>query len=554
MTKVFVKLRGDLSNVIVDEKKTRLTLNEHGEKKIQTIFKCDGVWSTEDSSEFYANSCKPVIDTALDGYNGIIMCYGYSSSGKTYTLFGDESGNNGVLQHMATDFFHNPDFIIKFSCFEIYREKLRDLINPGNVASFIDSTGLCNNSFITIKSVDSFLDVVRHCRKNRITTSTNSNPVSSRSHCIVNIQIITLSTVADLFIVDLAGCERYVDANNQQTTEHSKSMRFTQRANEKSISGDIHSTSDSRLINTSILAINKVVYSISENQAFINYRDSKITMALKPGFEGRCNLVIILCCNLDKQAEVVTTLRFGSRCSAIPNIVKKRELNDKKAIYLGNSSNRVVDGKEVENSKNNYTYVDNMLIQSLMEKIEKIENEVSQLMKTNRLYEDESDYESVDYNPRDSQYTVVSNAKFPNVYINKIDSEQKKESKDPIINWSVEETEKISLVENFFEKIHQSNNAPSKTIEEDKLSSTVDFYGNCTGTNEVDVNCTDTNEVDAHCIGTDEVDAHRIGTNEVDANCTGTNEVDANCETSEEAVREKKVVKISKKKKSQWCC
>jgi kinesin family protein 5 len=36
--------------------------------------------------EIFENAAKPIIQGAMDGYNGTLLCYGQTSSGKTFTM------------------------------------------------------------------------------------------------------------------------------------------------------------------------------------------------------------------------------------------------------------------------------------------------------------------------------------------------------------------------------------------------------------------------------------------------------------------------------------
>ena len=64
-----------------------------------------GVFGEEDGNEsVFAKLCRPLCDNLLDGngFNSMLMAYGTTGSGKTYTLLGDggESMDRGVLQMM----------------------------------------------------------------------------------------------------------------------------------------------------------------------------------------------------------------------------------------------------------------------------------------------------------------------------------------------------------------------------------------------------------------------------------------------------------------------
>lgn len=56
----------------------------------------------------YEQSVKPIVDSVLDGYNGSIMAYGQTSSGKTHTMLGpdiDDSDNKGIIPRMVEGIF-----------------------------------------------------------------------------------------------------------------------------------------------------------------------------------------------------------------------------------------------------------------------------------------------------------------------------------------------------------------------------------------------------------------------------------------------------------------
>ena len=74
----------------------------------------------------------------LNGYNGTIFAYGQTSSGKTHTMEGVMSDPNlhGIMPRIINDIFQhiysmeeNLEFHIKVSYFEIYMDKIRDLLD-----------------------------------------------------------------------------------------------------------------------------------------------------------------------------------------------------------------------------------------------------------------------------------------------------------------------------------------------------------------------------------------------------------------------------------------
>lgn len=79
------------------------------------------------------------------GYNGTIFAYGQTSSGKTHTMEGvmGDPHLQGIIPRIVNDIFNhiyameeNLEFHIKVSYFEIYMDKIRDLLD-GTISIFI---------------------------------------------------------------------------------------------------------------------------------------------------------------------------------------------------------------------------------------------------------------------------------------------------------------------------------------------------------------------------------------------------------------------------------
>src|SRR6218665_980520 len=86
----------------------------------------------------YEQSAKPIVKDVLAGMNGTIFAYGQTSSGKTHTMEGVLSNTNlmGIIPRIVNDIFNyiysmdeNVEFHIKVSYFEIYLDKIRDLLD-----------------------------------------------------------------------------------------------------------------------------------------------------------------------------------------------------------------------------------------------------------------------------------------------------------------------------------------------------------------------------------------------------------------------------------------
>ncbi len=89
-----------------------------------------------EQSVVYETVARAAIDDVLRGYNATIFAYGQTGAGKSHTMFGRD-GNEGIIPRAAKHIFdaiansqENREFSIRASFLEIYREQLRDLLNP----------------------------------------------------------------------------------------------------------------------------------------------------------------------------------------------------------------------------------------------------------------------------------------------------------------------------------------------------------------------------------------------------------------------------------------
>ena len=74
----------------------------------------------------------------LEGFNGTVLAYGQTSSGKTHTMQGpsiEDPEKQGVIPRMVKTVFEkienaseDLEFTVKISMIEIYMEKIKDLL------------------------------------------------------------------------------------------------------------------------------------------------------------------------------------------------------------------------------------------------------------------------------------------------------------------------------------------------------------------------------------------------------------------------------------------
>lgn len=93
---------------------------------------------TTEQVQVYDTCAKQIVRDVLGGYNGTIFAYGQTSSGKTHTMEGTlhDPHQMGIIPRISRDIFdhiysmdENLEFHIKVSYFEIYLDKIRDLLD-----------------------------------------------------------------------------------------------------------------------------------------------------------------------------------------------------------------------------------------------------------------------------------------------------------------------------------------------------------------------------------------------------------------------------------------
>ncbi|KAF6339584.1 kinesin family member 5A [Rhinolophus ferrumequinum] len=170
----------------------------------------DRVFPPNTTQEQVYHACAmQIVKDVLAGYNGTIFAYGQTSSGKTHTMEGKlhDPQLMGIIPRIARDIFNhiysmdeNLEFHIKVSYFEIYLDKIRDLLDvtKTNLSVHEDKNRVpfvkgCTERFVS--SPEEILDVIDEGKSNRHVAVTNMNEHSSRSHSIFLINIKNTASV-----------------------------------------------------------------------------------------------------------------------------------------------------------------------------------------------------------------------------------------------------------------------------------------------------------------------------------------------------------------------
>ncbi|XP_061464811.1 kinesin heavy chain [Rhineura floridana] len=282
----------------------------------------DRVFPSNTTQEQVYNACaKQIVKDVLEGYNGTIFAYGQTSSGKTHTMEGKlhDPQLMGIIPRIAHDIFdhiysmdENLEFHIKVSYFEIYLDKIRDLLDVSktNLAVHEDKNRVpyvkgCTERFVS--SPEEVMDVIDEGKTNRHVAVTNMNEHSSRSHSIflINIKQENVETEkklsGKLYLVDLAGSEKVSKTGAEGSV-----------------------LDEAKNINKSLSALGNVISALAEGtKTHVPYRDSKMTRILQDSLGGNCRTTIVICCSpsIFNEAETKSTLMFGQRAKTIKNTV-----------------------------------------------------------------------------------------------------------------------------------------------------------------------------------------------------------------------------------------
>ncbi|XP_051998855.1 kinesin family member 5Aa [Xyrauchen texanus] len=280
----------------------------------------DHVFPTNTTQEQVYNTCaKQIVKDVLGGYNGTIFAYGQTSSGKTHTMEGNlhDPQQMGIIPRIAEDIFNhifsmdeNLEFHIKVSYFEIYMEKIRDLLDvtKTNLSVHEDKNRVpyvkgCTERFVS--SPEEVMDVIDEGKSNRHVAVTNMNEHSSRSHSIflINIKQEHVETeqklCGKLYLVDLAGSEK---------------------VSKTGAAGAV--LDEAKNINKSLSSLGNVISALAEGtKTHVPYRDSKMTRILQDSLGGNCRTTMFICCSPSSynDAETKSTLMFGQRAKTIKN-------------------------------------------------------------------------------------------------------------------------------------------------------------------------------------------------------------------------------------------
>ncbi|CAN1780261.1 Kinesin-like protein KIN-UC [Linum perenne] len=266
---------------------------------------------TETASQrrVYEAVAKPVVESVLSGYNGTVMAYGQTGTGKTYTIgrMGkDDVSQRGIMVRSLEDILSgttSASDVVQISYLQLYMESIQDLLAPEKVNIHINddpNTGevsIHGATLVKLHDLDHFLELMRVGEANRHAANTKKNTESSRSHAIL---VVFVRRSVTEKVEDETGVVPDLPRNGLPRVRKSKmlivDLAGSERIDKSGSEGLL--LEETKFINLSLTSLGKCINALAENSPHIPTRDSKLTRLLRDSF-----------------GETSSTIMFGQRVS-----------------------------------------------------------------------------------------------------------------------------------------------------------------------------------------------------------------------------------------------
>lgn len=358
-------------------------------------FECHSACGPEatQADVYEAARLNTIVENALIGISSTCMAFGRTASGKTYTMQGEVASMQGEVASMQEE--HTPEtepahsseapgtanisghdsetsaanecaagmmprllwslfdkkrkieaaglerVEIVMSYVQVYCEKIHDLLADPSLPD--SERGLSikedarsrlhvpNATVVPCPALSDALDVLSRGAAARSVAATRANRASSRSHALALIQVArsdaTSTRYSQIYLVDLAGSES-LDVHDDDARE---CARVAGRGEAAAKAARI---SECKSINVSLLALSRVIRSLSERKSHVPVRDSKLTRLLANSLGGNSAacLVVNVSPDVAHSTATIASLRFGRRAMQIQNVITVCERKNPKVI------------------------------------------------------------------------------------------------------------------------------------------------------------------------------------------------------------------------------
>ncbi|KAF6160233.1 hypothetical protein GIB67_019002 [Kingdonia uniflora] len=297
----------------------------------------------------YEVVAKPVVESVLSGYNGTVMAYGQTGTGKTFTLgrLGEEdTAARGIMVRSMEDILEHisPETdSVSVSYLQLYMETIQDLLDPANDnISIVEDpkngdVSVPGATLVDIRDQQSFVELLRIGENHRFAANTKLNTESSRSHAILMVHIKrTVMGSEPVHSNDNGNASHLVKSLRPPLVRKGKlvvvDLAGSERIDKSGSEG--HTLQEAKSINLSLSSLGKCINALAENSSHVPVRDSKLTRLLQDSFGGtaRTSLIVTIGPSPRHRGETTSTIMFGQRAMKVENMVKLKEEFDYKSL------------------------------------------------------------------------------------------------------------------------------------------------------------------------------------------------------------------------------
>ena len=317
--KVFCRIR-PISNMIHQTKSTlclrkdnSIEIKNHNNKLLH--FKTfDKLYGGETDNNEIAKDLITYSDNVLLKGSTVTLCaFGAHPAGKTHTIMGNKQ-DPGIAHRCIQYMFDtieqqkHGNFVIKCAIFEIYNEKLKDLIcatddssdsyldiknDDDDVDDLMSSQDL---SWIELNCVNDYCKLHDICKKRRHQRpSAFNNSFENRSHVFIVFRVYRNKTkFGEMWLIDLCGSQRVRKVNQPS-----------------------YILKECQSVGKSLGSFMNVLCAVQKREKFIPYKNSVLTMLLKRNLSNNKYVIVYINVyeNAFYDAETISSLRFGQRIS-----------------------------------------------------------------------------------------------------------------------------------------------------------------------------------------------------------------------------------------------
>ena len=285
---VFSRVRdGTISQVSGGPNVSNIRFNYN---KKHVHFKINKLWDNGEDNECIFNDLKEREKLTSHIF---WVAFGYTGSGKTYTIYGLLEELLYSLQESGAE--------ITVSAYQIYNRNIYDMLNDNEELKVFKTDNLVISG-LTKQKMTNVKALVNTVQDKRTIASTKMNDMSSRSHAMIEIT----TGRKKYTLVDMAGQESGATCTN----------------NEKQIQ------KQGRDINLNMLALKECIRTFNKKEKYIPFRGCLLTLAMKPMFMDGCYAAFI--CTLSTRHSTyyqMDSLRYASA------LYDDRETRDEKLYY-----------------------------------------------------------------------------------------------------------------------------------------------------------------------------------------------------------------------------